>query len=59
MVLRACQMRQVAFFSSSSVNFCYVIPYVLNLIGLAGGCSNEGECGQGQSEFDLQLLLVG
>lgn len=32
---------------------------ILNLIGVAGGCSNEGDLEQGQSEFDLQFLLVG
>jgi hypothetical protein len=47
-------------FSSSSVNLCNMLSHtVLNLIGVAGGCSNEGDLEQGQSEFDLQFLLVG
>jgi hypothetical protein len=47
-------------FSSSSVDLCNILSHmILNLIGVAGGCSNEGDLEQGQSEFDLQFLLVG
>lgn len=47
-------------FSSSSVNLCNMLSHmILNLIGVAGRCSNEGDLEQGQSEFDLQFLLVG
>jgi hypothetical protein len=56
MVLRVCPMRQVSF----SVDLCNILSHmILNLIGVAGGCSNEGDLEQGQSEFDLQFLLVG
>lgn len=61
MALRVYQMRQVyvlvpfVWLNLSKI----MVSWFLNFNSFAGGCPNERDVEQGQSEYDLKLFLVG
>jgi len=62
MALRVCQMRQVSVLAPFVVwlNLSKImVSWFLNFNSFAGGCPNERDVEQGQSEYDLKLFLVG